>query len=156
MPWLIQGCCLVKAAGRPVRVSFEGGCGLEFRPWAPDNKNTTINSITYMLFLSHLQTLATIQEFRISSSPASVCAEASEISRGCWPSKPDPMYGLSSSGSVSTRRQADFMLPPAQSPLVALAYRPSHGDRYRGRESWPAQSARRRNAPFWPAEAYSA
>lgn len=128
------------------------------RPWAPDNKNTTINSITYMLFLSHLQTLATIQEScsELVRRQRPLCAEASEIFRGCWPSKPDPVYGLSSSGSVSTRRQADFMLPPAQSPLVALAYRPSHGDRYRRRESWPAQSARRRNAPFWPAEAYSA
>jgi hypothetical protein len=88
-----------------------------------------------MLFLSHLQTLATIQEScsELVRRQRPLCAEASEISRGCWPSKPDPMYGLSSSGSVSTRRQADFMLPPAQSPLVALADRPSHGDRDRGR-----------------------
>ena len=72
------------------------------------SKDTTINSITYMLFLSHLQTLATIQEStsELVRRQRPLCAEASEIFRGYWPSKPDPVYGLSSSGSVSTRRQA--------------------------------------------------
>jgi len=55
-----------------------------------------------MLFLSHLQTLATIQEStsELVRRQRPLCAEASEIFRGCWPSKPDPVYGLSSSGSV--------------------------------------------------------